>query len=120
MVWKKPEDVTSPKKHWKLDSVLYDAGEGCPSIALGTLMDGDGGNTVIAIRWNGTNEEGKKNGNPQSTGYATWFVLPDAVAIVTLRMLSEKLARGNPNVHSAALAKVLGIEKFNADEGWLG
>jgi len=114
MSWIKPENVISPQIYWKLEAVLYDAGEGNPAIALGTWEE----ESVIAIRWNGTNEEGKSLGNPQSSGHPTWFVLPKAIAIATLRTLAEKLASENKNVRSEYLTKA--IAKLEVDAGWLG
>ena len=70
MSYIKPEDVTSPKKIWQLDKILYDGGEGKWSAAEGQ-WDGE---TVLAIRWNGSKD--KPIGNPQSTGYPTWFIVP--------------------------------------------
>ena len=84
----KPENVTSPKKHWSLIGVLRDSGRpGKASYAVGT-WDGE---VRIACRWNG--HEGKPNGNPQSSARPTWMVLePDASAgIVQALGLTDKL-----------------------------
>ncbi len=75
MSYIKPDQVNSPKDSWKLDSVLYDGGEGSWSAAEGKWKDGETWNKVLAIRWNG--ETGKELGQPQSSGYPTWFIVPD-------------------------------------------
>ena len=66
-----PWTVHSPKAHWKLTAVLYVSKWW--SMAYGIWTDENGSRPVLAQRWNG--EKGEK-GNPTSTGYATWFVLP--------------------------------------------
>jgi len=79
----KPENVLSPRDLTQNNvEVIYDGGEGSYSLAL---VDGSTG-----IRWNGS--EDKPKGNPTSRGYATWFILPDAIAQL---ILSSDLHRGN-------------------------
>ena len=100
MTYIKPENVSSPKASWQLKAVLYDGGEGNPAISLGTWNSDDSDdNYVIAMRWNGTNAKGKSLGNPQSTGHATWFILPSEIGLSTLRTLSEKFIAGDGSVH---------------------
>lgn len=65
-----PQDVTAPKRRWTLVDVLYDEGEGRPSLAMGRWEK----KPVLAMRWNGDRDS--PIGNPQSRGLATWFVLP--------------------------------------------
>ena len=73
MSYTKPEDVVSPKEHWKLKRVLRDRGAGGWSVAEGE-WDGE---PALAIRWNG---EGTGKGNPQSHGRPTWFIIPNELA----------------------------------------
>lgn len=80
-------------------AVLYDGGLNNPSISFGRWD----GNESIAIRWNGNDDPGKGLGNPQSTGHATWFVLPTALALATLRTLIEKQAIGDPAVRAQGI-----------------
>jgi hypothetical protein len=67
-----PNEVISPQESWKLIKIIYDEGEGRIAVAYGEWEN----EKVIAIRWNGSNEPNKSLGNPQSTGHATWFILP--------------------------------------------
>lgn len=67
-----PGKVCSPKRHWKLLSVLDPGAENTGSVALGRW----GEKPVLAIRWNGSADN--PLGNPQSRGLATWFIIPDA------------------------------------------
>ena len=70
----KPEDVRSPKRHWRLTRVLHDGGAGGWSAAEGQWDNGDRWDNVLAIRWNGG--ESTEIGNPQSRGLPTWFIVP--------------------------------------------
>ena len=66
-----PSEVVSPKKIWGLIAVLDDEGtENGSALAIGR-WDGE---VFLALRWNGT--EAKPNGNPQSRGVPTWFIVP--------------------------------------------
>jgi hypothetical protein len=74
----KPADVHAPKRHWSLIHVLFDGGEDAPknpsppsSLAIGRWDN----RPVLAIRWNGNDEN--PLGNPQSRGLPTWFILPE-------------------------------------------
>ena len=75
----KPGEVLSPKRRWQLFHVLFDGGPGgvedsnysAISLAIGRWDD----RPVLAMRWNG--KEANRNGNPQSRGLPTWFIVPD-------------------------------------------
>jgi hypothetical protein len=64
-----PKNVVSPRSRWDLARVLYDEGDGSYAVALGYWDD----EPAVGMRWNGQSEG---NGFPQSSGYATWFILP--------------------------------------------
>lgn len=102
------EDVTTPQEHWRLDSVIYDEGASLPAVAFGYWDD----QPTVGLRWNVWNEQGKALGNPQSRGYATWFVLPNSVARATLATLQQKQSAGNKHVRAKALLRA--IESFKA------
>lgn len=88
-----PSKVISPKKNVKNVTVLYDGGtgHGCYSVAKLKWNKKD----VIGVRWNVSENEvnnaekisGKKVclGEPNSRGYSTWFVIPDALLIVLIK-----------------------------------
>src|ERR1700730_5752795 len=78
-----PGQVSSPKRHWKLLTVLDAGTEGSGSVALGRWDE----NPVLAMRWNGN----VKNpiGNPQSRGLATWFIIPDEYMEPLLETFSQ-------------------------------
>ncbi|MDE0405895.1 MAG: hypothetical protein OXI53_11375 [Nitrospira sp.] len=93
MSYVKPDKVISPKKRWKLDRVLYDGGEAQWSAAEGQWKDDETWNWALAIRWNG--RTGKKLGQPQSSGYPTWLIVPDKLvgvvqAVIDLLLENEK------------------------------
>jgi hypothetical protein len=67
-----PENVVSPQDKLSELEVIYDAGEW--SVAEFNWQHEDGTRPRIGIRWNGNEYE---LGNPQSSGHATWFVLPE-------------------------------------------
>ena len=77
-----PGDVSSPRKHWKLLSVLDAGARSTGSIALGRWDD----KPVLAMRWNG--DTTNPLGNPQSRGLATWFIVPDQYRDPILASLS--------------------------------
>ena len=87
----RPEDVRSPKRHWRLIRVLHDGGPGQWSVAEGQWDNGDRWDTVLAIRWNGAT--GAEIGNPQSRGLPTWFILPEELEASVRRALP--LGRGD-------------------------
>ena len=70
----KPEKAVFPRKRIKDVKVLYTDKTDNFSIAS-VFWDG---NKRIAIRWNGS---GDSLGYPQSRGKATWFILPQKVAL---------------------------------------
>ena len=74
----KPQDVTSPRSHWRLHRVLHEGEEGEWSAAEGQWEDNGVWKNRLAIRWNGTT--GAEIGNPQSRGLATWFIVPEELA----------------------------------------
>lgn len=73
----KPQDVSSPRNRWLLSRVLHDGGESNWSAAEGQWLDDGPWSEVLAIRWNGNADA--PIGNPQSTGHATWFIVPSAL-----------------------------------------
>ncbi len=78
----RPEEVTSPKEHWKLDRVIYDGGNGGWSAAEGKWKGREDPQypfspvweNVLAIRWNGTSD--KDLGEPRTTDIPIWFIVP--------------------------------------------
>lgn len=64
-----PDEVNSPKAHWRLADVLLDRGPGSCAYAIGE-WDGE---RRIGFRWNGT--DNNPIGNPQSRGLPTWTML---------------------------------------------
>jgi len=69
--YRPPTEVHSPKRLWSLIAVLDDNGPNEHALALGRWQN----EPVLAIRWNGNNEE-EPIGSPQSRGLPTWFILP--------------------------------------------
>jgi hypothetical protein len=59
------------------------------------------------VRWNGEDAEGSTLGNPQSSGHATWFVLPEWMVEDTLRKVLERDAAGDTGVLRSALDRAL-------------
>ena len=80
----KPEEVFSPKRHWKLLGVLESGNESGGSVALGRWED----KPVLAMRWNGNSEN--PLGNPQSRGLPTWFIVPSEYTQSILEAFSEE------------------------------
>lgn len=70
----RPEEVVYPRKNLKDVKVLYIDETDDFSIASVLWKD----DKRIAIRWNGS---GNNLGYPQSRGRATWFILPQKVAL---------------------------------------
>lgn len=79
-----PNDVTSPKNRWKLDTVLYNKNGW--SAATGSWEDNGRWDEVLALRWNG--EPSHDKGQPQSRGYPTWFIVPDEIAGVLREVIA--------------------------------
>ena len=69
MAFTDPNLVLSPKSRWKLTEIIFSTGSDGWSIASGEWDEVP----VLGIRWNGGEKE---NGNPQSRGHQTWFILP--------------------------------------------
>jgi len=82
-----PQDVVSPKAHWKLIRVLLDRGAGGCAYALGEWD----GVKRIGFRWNGYDEG--PIGNPQSRGLPTWTMLDEEAheGLLSLLPKEEKL-----------------------------
>ena len=70
----RPQDVNSPKRSWRLNTVLYDGGRGSWAAAEGQWEEDGRWYDVLAIRWNGRDDDDL--GSPQSRGRATWFIVP--------------------------------------------
>ena len=69
-----PENVIYPLKNIKDVKVLYT--DETDNFSIASVLWND--NNRIAIRWNGY---GDNLGYPQSRGKATWFILPQKVAL---------------------------------------
>ena len=98
-----PQNVSSPRDHWELVDVLYDGGPQNAAVAFGRWDHRE----VVVARWNGDDDDGSVLGNPQSRGLPTWFVLPDWLAVTTLRTLIAQHAAGDLHVQRAALDRAL-------------
>ena len=85
-----PNNVTSPKKRWKLHKVIYNNKKQGWSVAEGTWDDGG----VLGIRWNG--DKNSKIGQPQSRGLPTWFIVPEAIRGI-LRKEIDRLNKSQKN-----------------------
>jgi hypothetical protein len=103
MAYIPPDQVISPKDHWELNCVVYDEGEGGTAVAWGSWY----GSECLAIRWYGTSEPHKGLGNPQSSGHATWFILPSELGVVILRTLIVQQAAGNNCLRQQCLNEVI-------------
>jgi len=77
------EDVRPQK--WQNSSVLFD--NGWYSVISGIYDGGD--HAVLGERWNGGGDE---LGFPNQSGYPTWHVVPDFLAIALLEGLLDELA----------------------------
>ena len=71
----KPDQVTSPRRLWSLIRVLEngdqpDSFNERVAISIGNWKSAP----ALAVRWNG--DEVSPNGNPQSRGLPTWFIVP--------------------------------------------
>ena len=104
MSYVRPDDVHSPKGHWRLKQVLHDGGELEPtqtdasnwSAAEGQWKGDEGWYDCLALRWNGGT--GGEIGNPQSRGYATWFIVPPKLEEAIRRMISPKRPQSRKDV----------------------
>lgn len=70
----KPENVICPRNQIKDVEVLYT--DETDNFSIASVLWNC--NKRIAIRWNGS---GDRIGYPQSRGKATWFILPQKVAL---------------------------------------
>ncbi|WP_281111401.1 hypothetical protein [Providencia rettgeri] len=78
MPYIRPEDVISPKVHWKEGhTVLLDTGSGGWSVADGSWD----GKPCLGLRWNGIDGE-DTIGSPQSRGKPTWWIVPSELEAV--------------------------------------
>jgi hypothetical protein len=78
MAYVDPKLVKSPRNMWKLIEVLRNGerdgrGDGDASLAIGEWDEA----RVLAVRWNGSDDDDSGVGNPQSRGLPTWFVIPE-------------------------------------------
>ncbi len=78
-----PNLVVSPKVNWSLIKVLrngevHGQGDADAALAVGKWDgdDGRGPQSVLAMRWNGSNSRATGVGTPQSRGLPTWFIVP--------------------------------------------
>lgn len=97
------KDVISPQDSWELTGVIYDEEKGSIAIAIGKWK----GEGVIAMRWNGTHEDHKSLGNPQSSGNPTWFILPKEFGVVIVKDILLKRALGNECVIEENIQKTV-------------
>ena len=96
MSYVRPEDVRSPKGDWLLKRILHDGGESQPnqtdasnwSAAEGQWKGDDGWYDCLTLRWNGGH--GGEIGNPQSRGYATWFIVPPKLEKAIRRVINSQ------------------------------
>ena len=92
-----PNTVLSPKALVRDLTVIFDgslwddANPRWSGWSLATLTWD--GRPAIGVRWNG--QVGAGVGSPQSRGLPTWFILPDALAEISLERVTEHLKRGN-------------------------
>ena len=105
MPFLQPEKVHSPRARWKLHRAFHSEGPGKIALAWGHWD----GREVIAARWNGSEDSGKSLGNPQSSGHATWFIIPDWMAASVLRAV-------HPRCSAAEDSHLVGnlVSKFEA------
>jgi hypothetical protein len=85
MTYVVPEDVISPKNHWRLDEVILNRGAGKSAYAIGTWD----GQPRIGFRWNGTTDS--PIGNPQSRGLPTWTMLDTDLHKPVIQLLPPEL-----------------------------
>ena len=87
MAYTNPEDVTSPQDRLSSVDVIYNGGEGSYAVA-NIVWDG---HETVGIRWNGGGDGPfPGEGNPQSRGYPTWFVLPDEIAEIVKQFVLSR------------------------------
>ena len=96
MSYVKPTDVDSPRLHWRLLDVLYDAGAGEWSAARGQWDSEGEWKEVLAIRWNGNDTaDTAEIGNPQSRGRPTWFIVPDKLKDSVRKAIDKLVKEGD-------------------------
>lgn len=107
-----PQSVISPKDRWKLIGVVYDLGEHNSSVAFGEWDD----KPCLTSRWNGSlNGEHSNKGNPISHFQPTWFILPDFIAIATLKELLMLHATGDQRVNQEILLQAIKALKSSVE-----
>ena len=72
-----PQEAKSPKDKIKNLNVLIDNGQDDWALSKFDWK----GNPSYGLRWNG-NDYKKGLGNPQSSGHATWVVLPEEIVAI--------------------------------------
>ena len=97
-----PEEANGPKGQnegcWKFDKkdVLFNSGVGGFSVAIGTAYSAseDARGEMIAMRWNGVEENQLDTGFPKTGKSAEWFPIPREFACQIL-IKTKELADGN-------------------------
>jgi hypothetical protein len=84
-----PIPVDSPRANWKLKEVIMNTGQGGWSVAHGFWDEVP----VVGVRWNGSDSD-TGQGNPQSRGHATWFILPDGLKKSVLDEVDRLIEEG--------------------------
>lgn len=103
-----PEDVQHKRFPVSVNDVLYNDGDVSLAISIW-----DGGNPAIGVRWNYKHLNHKtKQGYPNYGKSPTWFILPDPVAIATLRGLIQMEFNGKDSDKlQSALEKLESLTK---------
>jgi|ERR1700730_17538950 len=86
-----PRTVTSPKERLKDHRVIHEAPDQSIAIPWSLAIGIFDGRRALLVRWDGDSPLG----NPVSSGYPTWFVLPNDLHESSLTVVSE------PNQSSA-------------------
>ena len=99
----KPEEVTSPRRSWRLIRVLQngehpDKYGNRVAIAIGTWD----GHPALGQRWNGS--KNSPIGNPQSRGLPTWFIIPRRQEDAVIDLI-ETLSDDDKKMFKALLGK---------------
>ena len=89
----RPQSVDSPKDRLSELSVVHNAVAEGWSVATCMWREEDGTQSRrVGIRWNGDENE---LGHPQSTGHATWFLLPENLIAEFVEMYAARRERGD-------------------------
>jgi hypothetical protein len=100
MAYIPPEEVISPKAHWRLVDVILDGGAGECSYAIG-MWDS---RRRIGFRWNG--EDDAPLGNPQSRGLPTWTILDPNLHKAIVKLVETSNPEKAPIVRAFLAMKV--------------